>query len=335
MVNIKSKKSQFFILMALAIASLLAISFGMYAFSNDRSSINQRINTMNSFLSSSEQDLSRQMYILAYRIIFVAETDMLTDGCIKNYSSGGVRGGCITQDEAEDAGFSSPIELLLNEIFFDESVLNSENLTYGVRRIDLFDWNDESLNARASKINVNVSTSNYKLLVDQVDSWNIRIQFKFNLIMNDYSNLASWNASQNIVTLIPISNFLDPLYIKETGDSGSKMAKTPFVNDQGIFDSTKLVENMEKGYYIEDENAPSFLMRLNGETGSSSYGVSRLIDVSYLMNKGVDVSRYTEAGNSIADYQFFSGVSGTCTPSGISIGWFKLDEASAEPYGVC
>ena len=328
---LKNKKAQMFILMALAIAGILAISFGMYSFSDNRTAINQRVNTMNSFLNSIEHDLSRQMYVVASRTLFVAETDILTKRCVAYYL-GDNKGECIIDP--------NPLYILLNETFFDNSTMNNEDLMFGVRRIDLFDTNLDSVNKRAAELNINIDTCpsasspatpspgdcNYELTVDQIDPWHIRIIFEFDLVMSDNSSLASWDKRERIVTLLPVSGLYDPLYILKTSSNGGKIVQASAPN----------LANMSQGYYWNNTDAPSFLDRLAGRTSPSPQTIGNNTGIErFIIKTELPAGDIRNIDKSIIDHIYFGDENppASCPVPGKET-WFKLDAEHAAYYDI-
>ena len=73
-------KAQMFTLFAIILLALIFVSFEIYTVMYERESIRTRVSTMNSFLYSVEQNLERQLYIIGFRIILLAENEIATTG---------------------------------------------------------------------------------------------------------------------------------------------------------------------------------------------------------------------------------------------------------------
>jgi len=290
---IKNKKAQIFTFIAIAILGLFFVGSEIYLKVQDRTAIDTRINTMNSFLISLEKDLQRQMYISGYRMILIAETDLSTKRCLTSPD-----GSCIAGDNLQE---------FVEAHFLDENAIDNNNLMFGARRIDLFENNDDSIYKRAEEMNIEIDTcplssppegvspgptSCYHIKITQDDPWNIKITFVFNLIIKDESNLASWVKKENIITKIPIESFYDPLYIRNVHDFGVKINQTIYADNNGNILEANLFNEMEQGYYVQNNDAPSFLMRLqdsastdkcemknpDGSSNPEGCGIEMLID---------------------------------------------------------
>src|SRR3989344_6647454 len=75
-----NKKGIVFTILAIAILSLFAVSYSVYSFVQNREGIDKRIKTMNSYVSSLEEDIPRKLYISGYRIIFLMEEKIIQEG---------------------------------------------------------------------------------------------------------------------------------------------------------------------------------------------------------------------------------------------------------------
>jgi len=333
------RKGQVFTLIAIAIITLLFVSFSVYSTLRSREAINERVKTMDSFLFSVEEDLERQMYIVGYRLIILAQDKIIKGDTTETYFN--------SQDKIlKPEGYIDNIQKLLEDNFFDTSHLTEDDLFYGVRRIDLIELNDDSVNEKAEKMNIHVDTDNYNIVIEQDDSWHIKITFEFDLVMEDESGLARWEKRENIITKIPIENFVDPLYLKNTNIQAEKIKKAPdctstssvdpdpCVDSNGNIkasDVSKILEYAEEGYYSQHDDAPSFLMRLQGMTGADANGIERLIDVRKLPQEVVSANE----GKSIVGHEYFdlNGEPG-CKIDGITYNWFRIDVAHLDKYGV-
>jgi hypothetical protein len=325
--KLKNKKAQAFTLIAVALISLMVLSFNIYSNVQDRTSISSRIISMDSFLSSVEKDLERQMYIVGFRTIVLAQEELnkgnyIDSSFIDSKYSLGCGGG--NQKEC--------IEIFLEKQFFDTKDITESELMYGARKTDLFDneENSDSLAYKAGKLNLDIETSNFEISVYQEDPFNITLKFEFDLAMEDESGLASWNKREIITTKVNIENFYEPLYIISTNTLGKRIKKAP--DDYDFQNIQKLQDYASQGYYTQNDYAPSFLMRIQGQTTADSQGngIERLIDVSDLANEGVDTSSF--AGRSIVDYIYFKSDSDGCQLQGAQ-SWFILDDSQRQKYG--
>lgn len=292
------KRGMFFTMIAIALLSLFLVSMSVVSITKDRSSISNRIDSMNEFVFSLGEDIPRKLYIAGFRIVFLHEKRMLETG-----------------------EYFVDFNESFNEAFFNGTINGSMStddlaLLEGVQFADIVRDVDE--NARGVNLGVNLTDAH--ISVEQDDPWNIKISFVAELDVRDNSGLASWNKTEAIEVYVPIRNFEDPLYLIGTsGDISHKINRTAF----SVFDVANLTEHVENSYYLASNGAPSFIDRLEGNFGASSFGIESLV---YLPDLDNPVS-----GRSVVDYLYFgSGVSGSSV-SGMP-SWFRLDAGHVGVY---
>ena len=297
-----NKKAVFFTLLAIAILSLFLISYSIYYTSENKKSINKRIETMNNFLFSLEKDLERQAYIAGFRSIFIFEKKI-----------------------TETGSPISDVNSSFQELFFNGTLYGiQEQLMQDVRFSDI----QNSLSNRARKINVEISLTEPKVYIIQENPWQIKIKLETQLFAKDRGELAFWNKTEITSAFISIENFEDPLYMINTnGLVTNKINRTnyePFVSGTNVENLTKHLEN---SYYINSILAPSFLDRLEGKTNANANGIESLVYLPKLSAQGISIQ-----DKSSVDYIYFS----TNNPSANKIqnmpSWFKIDDAHLDIY---
>jgi len=297
-----NKKAVFFTLLAIAILSLFLISYSIYYASENRKSINKRIETMNNLLFSLEKDLQRQVYIAGFRSIFIFEKKI-----------------------TETGSPISDVNSSFQELFFNGTLYGiQEQLMQDVRFSDI----QNSLSNRARKINVEISLTEPKVYIIQENPWQIKIKLETQLFAKDRGELAFWNKTEITSAFISIENFEDPLYMINTnGLVTNKINRTnyePFVSGTNVENLTKHLEN---SYYINSILAPSFLDRLEGKTNANANGIESLVYLPKLSAQGISIQ-----DKSSVDYIYFS----TNNPSANKIqnmpSWFKIDDAHLDIY---
>ena len=290
-----NKKAMFFTILVIALLSLFLLSYTIYSVVQDRSAISKRIQTMNNFLFSLEQDLQRQGKIAGFRTIFLAEDYITRTG-----------------------SYISSINSFFQEAFFNGTVYGqASEIMVGARYSDILN----SINDKARKINVNITIAEPELSVLQEDPWHVALLFSFNLTMQDNTGLASWSKRENVKSLVNVEGFEDPLYVVNTNAKiTNKINKTiyeTFVQDGNVLNLSKHLEN---SYYKASEIAPSFLDRLQGRTDRNENGIESLVYLPKLAQQGISVQQ-----KSVVDYIYFS----TDNPSSQQVAgmpdWFRLD----------
>jgi len=304
--KIKNKRGMFFTILTIAMLSLFFIAYFSYSAIEDRSAIDDRIKTMNNFVFSLEEDMSRQVYISTYRAVLSAENYITTNGSFIPNSQTAIE------------------EALIN------GTISNENMSL-MEGYKLEEWSSRVSNS-SEKMNLLVNYTVLDVQVNQEDPWNLNVNMRIELFIKDKSNLALWNKTSLINSKVEIIGFEDPLYlIKTEGRVTNKINKTiyePFTEGSNI---SNLSAHVFDSLYIASASAPSFLNRLEGNLSPDINGIESLVYLPELSSQKVSIE-----DKSIIDYIYFS----TNNPASYNIhgmpSWFKLDNESAhlEMYGV-
>src|SRR3989344_6539596 len=184
------RRGIFFTLLAILVLSILVLSAGLFADIQKRIAVQKRVETLNNFVSTVEEDLSKKLFIAGFRSIFLFESYTVENGV-----------------------YVSNLNESFQEIFYDGSLYGVEKgLMNGVTFSGLVD----DLKNKAAKLNANVSINNPNVTISQSDPWNVKINLVAELFITDGGGLVSWNRSVSIDAFVPIDNFADPLYLVNT-----------------------------------------------------------------------------------------------------------------------
>lgn len=301
---LNNKRGQFFSILVVLIVSLTFLSFELYSYLNEKDVIESRVSTMESFLNSVEENLERQMYITGFRILFLASGQITSTG---EYIS---------------------VDSFFDEAFFNGTIASEENdFLLGVRYVDLL----ESLNEKASKLNVNITLSNTVINVSQDNPWSVKFSMISDFVMEDKEGLAKWERKQEIFSYIPVKGLEDPVYtVNSYSKVSRKINKTVY---EGNYVSGEDVGNLSKHvlghYYTFNSNAPSYLKRLEGDLSSDSNGIESFVDVDEFFLQGIPVKT-----KSCVDYIYFSDNNPVSNVVSGMPSWFRIDEASKDKYGL-
>lgn len=302
---LKDKRGIFFTSLAIVLISLFLISASLYSAIEGRRSIQKRIETLNNFVFSVQEDIGRQTYISGYRSILSIENYITNKGAFVKDARGAM------------------VEALMN------GTINSENMSL-MEGFELKDWNPQ-LTAAGNKMNIVLNYSLANLSVTQDDPWSITIQANVSLFVQDKNNLASWNTTRQVKTQIEIVGFEDPFYVIGTGglvaNKINRTAYRPFVTN-GNNVSNLSIHN-QNGLYIESPLAPSFLKRLEGNFSADPNGIESLVYITKLVNQGMTIK-----DKSIVDYVYFSSDNPPTKRVNGMPSWFKLDNSHLAVYSV-
>jgi hypothetical protein len=315
----KNKRGQIFTLIAISLVVLMFLSIQIYSHLREKEMIKNRIKSMDSFMTSIEKNLERQIYISGFRIIFLAIDQISTKGT-----------------------YITNLDTFINESFFNGTVGGvPQNLMIGATRDNL----TSSINEKAIKINVNVSMNNTFISITQDDPWSIKITMFSDFILEDVQGLARWEKRQNITTYVPIVGFQDPFYlVNSNGKMGSpklsgKINKTIYDGNYNVSgDISNLSDHFEEGYYTNNSDAPSFLKRLKGNFSSDPNGIESFVDtdilVSLIDEGGQQLNYWDPTGTkSVVDYIYFNTGSSVAGNSIVGMpSRFKIDSARKIRY---
>src|SRR3989344_2706866 len=86
------------------------------------------------------------------------------------------------------------------------------------------------------------------------------------------------------------------------------------------------IKHMNNSYYLAHDDAPNFLMRLQGDMGNSSFGIESLVNLEEFQKQGLAIK-----DRSAVDYIYF----GTKTTTNFRVNntpeWFKIDGSLPAP----
>jgi hypothetical protein len=271
-----NKQAVAFTIVTITIISLLFLTYGGYTLIQDRSSINKRINTLNNFVDSVERDLPRQLFISGYRAIFLLDKKTIDSGAyITNVNA-----------SLNELFFNGTMASVPQDLMADATFLSMENFLLG----------------NADKINADIELLNPKISIKQKDPWNLEVTLSINIIIEDQGDLAKWNRSILVSSLIPVDNFIDPIYhVGTSGQLTNKIEKTPYTNFVSGADTTNLTNHFQNSYYKASTSAPSFYNRLEGNFSADPNGIESMVYPLKLSEQGVAV-KY----KSVIDYIYFS-----------------------------
>lgn len=305
-----NRRGIFFTLMTIVMLSIFLFSTVFYSDFLERENTQKRVETLDDFVFSSEQDLSRLIYVNGYRTIFLIEKNIVETG---NYQT------------------SPDPQQIFQESFFNGTFLGQQDvLLSGTNYSSII----SQIRGNAASINSNFSLTSPVLNVSQVDPWHVRYRLTGNLYFYDLTGTVSWNRTLDVTSDIPIESFSDPFYVKGTnGKVLNKFVRSPYAFFVSGGDASNLAAHVENSYYIASSSAPSFLRRLSGDFSPDVNGVESLVNLQKLSDQGVSVQQ-----KSVVDYIYFdaSNNPASClvSPSVPGASWLRIDGAHLASYQV-
>ena len=301
--DIIKKRGIFFTTLALVMITIVVLTYTLSTIVYTNASTQKRISSMNSFLLTTEDDLKRQLYVSAFRIVFI-----------------------LTDYIAQQGTYHSNIPLAAEEIFFNGTLYNAQQpLMIEATFKDIQD----TITERARSLNLNLTLTPESLSLTQSDPWNINITLVTHLRLSDNTGLAKWDRTETLSILVPIDDFEDPLYIINTnGAITNQIHKTPYTTFVEGGNVANLLDHTLNSYYTNTTLAPSFLNRLKGDLqGSDQYGIESLVN----RNK----QGMPQYDKSVVDYIYFDSI---YNPESVQVqgmpSWFRLDNDHLSVYGL-
>ncbi len=303
---ITNKRGVLFTLLTIIIVSLFALSYSFLSNTNSRESTQKRIETLNSYVYTVEEDISRNLFVAGFRTTYITLEEIRQNPNIIN------------------SNFTS----VFNESFFEGTYNgNSKSLMQGATFKDII----KDLENSSSRINANVTIENASVYVNQVDPWNLRFNMKFRLKVWDLNGFVSWDKETIASSIVPTKYFDDPMYISKTkGNYNVKVKETIYNNLSNV---NNFSWHLDGEYYINHSDAPSFLNRLEGKFIADPNGVESFIDLDKLALIYQTIGGNIENRSNI-DYMYFSENNSIwCKVTTISIAPARLDANHRAFYG--
>jgi hypothetical protein len=96
-------------------------------------------------------------------------------------------------------------------------------------------------------------------------------------------------------------------------------------------DTSGIIEHLDKGYYKESTDAPSFVMRIYNNLSSSPYGIESIVNLQRIYEQGLVVNEDAP----VIDYKYFSGLytANACDIQNMP-SWFKFETTDLNTYNL-
>src|SRR3989338_11219789 len=266
-----NKKGIFFTFAAIALSIIILLSFHTYTayrLKDDMESTEVRISTMNNFVKDIDASLGDAAFIAGFRSLlsledyimdydrFMGEEDSpnLATGFKDLFLYGRITTGINTE----------PMGLMENNTFLN--------------------WT-ERMGVQAVKTGIELKFTINDAAISQSEPWMVDVSVDLEVEAKDKKGTAKWTISKAITKRINITGFVDPLYlVKNNGLANNTIRKTVVPNFE---DEDDLNLHLISSYYIENSNAPSYLMRFENNLGSSAHGIESLVNSQKIEDAGL------------------------------------------------
>jgi hypothetical protein len=305
----KQKKGMIFTIVAILLVGVLIAGSVIVAKTTykQKSSVAQsRVNTMNDFILSMQEDAKRNLMISSYRALISLQAN-ISKSFPNNFSS-------VFQ------------ELMLN------GTINGQTQEF-MANATINDWVSR-INYEANKLNIEIKIIPLSVRAYHISPWAIETELNATVNITDFNNLAFWYYNKSFTKSMDIVGFEDPLYTVKSRtyvpNIITRANSTNFVNLSNN-DTSVLYTHLNNSYYIASEYAPSFLMRFEGNLSASPYGIESLINKVEFSSQGLPTYN-----RSIIDYEYFNDSYSKTDKCGFPAmpSWFRIDEAKLGTYNL-
>jgi len=280
-----------------------------------------RVETINNFLIDLDDDLNRGLYISSYRALFTEIYHITT-----------INGSFVDNTEAT-----------FKEILINGTIKGNSSIGPWIANNTLHNWT-QRMWVQAGIADIGLRFNISSLRIYQENPWQVVVELNLTIGAFDNRNVANFTYNRTTIAVIDIVGFEDPLYAVYTNQSVlNHIIRAPFSTDfvinPDIDNNTDRLENHSiYSYYINHTDAPSFLMRIQGDLGADpdGNGIESLIYPLQFLSEQIEVHNRT-----LVDYLFFkssvSDDSGNKINTSHSPGapdWIRIDPAHYFLYNV-
>lgn len=301
------KKALFYTTAAIALTIVIIATystFSSYRLNDKMDVIETRIETVNLFIKDVEKDLNKGSYIAGFRSILSFNEFITSNGSFLTN----------TNERFKEA--------------FLNGTINKKPLSL-MKDSTFTDWVNR-ISAEADKIDIILNFTINGIKLNQSDPWSVDVWINASLNIRDKRDTSSWVRNRYLITKISIIGFEDPLYIvKSQGKVTNPLRKANITNFVVNGDVTNLILHMNNSYYITHNESPSFLMRLEGNLGNSTYGIESLVNLEKFQQQGITIK-----DRSIVDHVYFGTESTYNCGVNNTPEWFKIDRVHWDLYQV-
>lgn|SRR3989338_5909442 len=301
------KKAILYTTAAIALTIVIFVTYSAYStyrLSDKMDVIETRIETVNFFIKDVEKDLQKGVYIAGFRTLLSFNQFISANG---------------TYIDDVNMGFK---ESFLNGTIKQQPLSLMKGSTFT-------DWANR-ISAEADKVDINFAFAINDVKLNQSDPWSVDIGIDMNLDIRDKRNTSYWSRNRYLTARISVTGFEDPLYVVNSKGRVTNAIIQSNVTDfvvNGKVDN--LMAHTNNSYYISHADAPSFLMRLEGNLGNSSNGIEGLVNLGEFQQQGLALK-----DRSVVDYIYFGTKSTTNYRINATPEWFKIDSGHLNTYQV-
>jgi membrane-associated protease RseP (regulator of RpoE activity) len=260
--------------------------------------IEQRMMSLDHFMSDIERDIERGGYIASFRALLAIQQHIISEGDYMDDTDAIMKG------------------LILNGTIDGSyvSVMNSTELSVWTERIRF----------EAGKIGINVDCVIVDVELRHLNPWTLVLSMDTVINITDRSGLAFWNSQKEINSTLSIVGFEDPVYSVSTlGRVINTIETSPHERFVIGTEASNLKDHALNSRYIASNNSPSYLMRIEGNMTSSEFGIESLVNLLRL-----EMNEITVLNKTCVDHIYFSAANPTSYYINGTYNWLRIDNTS-------
>jgi hypothetical protein len=299
-----NRRGYFYTVSVLFFAAIfLAVFFAQSDISEPVTAQQERVASMDDFISDLHRDIDRAAFIAGFRSLIALEEHVADSGeYLTNLSAN------FTEAFTNGSVGGEAYEVLDNSTFQDYITrVQQEAQQFGLR--------------------LNITLLNVTLY--HISPWQVSVDYAANISVNDSRGTSRWYYTQFFSTQVNLFGLRDPLYSVETNNKLPNSIDRfdnfdEFVDDAGdANDTTVLQAFLSEGYYTASDLAPNFLMRFTGNFSADEFGIESLVNLEDLDAQGEIVS----TTRSVVDHVYFTtaGSADWCSVQNMPE-YFRLDD---------
>jgi hypothetical protein len=317
-----NKKGIFYLLLSslfITVMIIVFLTYKEYTYTDQQKVTETRIMTINDFIRSIDTDSKRVIYISGFRSLIALEDYVAKSG---NYLFNN------TEELFRVAFYNGTVNGTIVDVLKDSTYsdyLNKLRVIAGVTGLD-----------------INITVPNITgITLYQESPWQVIVNVTVRVNLTDQKGLARWDFDKTYSANVSIISIRDPVYSVATNGLVFNPIRMRNITDitQGFVgpdnDTTNLTIHINNSYYAENNQSPSFLMRVKGDFSSSPCcGIESFVYLPRLSDQGLTIN----SSRSIIDYIYFStnaSITGYYNKTECNVqnmpSWFVIDARHVRP----
>ncbi|MBN2458402.1 hypothetical protein JXB31_04710 [Candidatus Woesearchaeota archaeon] len=260
--------------------------------------VEDRVKSVDYFIGDIEKDIERGSYIASFRALLGIQQHITSTG-----------------------EYLSDLDSVFTEILVNGTI-NSSYVSV-MNDTELNKWIDK-IRYEASKYSISFDYDIVDVELVHIDPWVVETRLNVILNISDTRGTSRWIRNQTINSTLGIELYEDPVYtINTLGRVINVIQETNITDFVTGNETSNLTYHVENSIYKASNSSPSYLMRLEGDFGSSCYGIESFVNLRKLETAGFIIE-----DKSCIDYIYFSVDDPQSWAINHTFNWLRIDNES-------